>query len=47
MFSLDRMIEGYEALYARARAGVDADWPDVRFPRIELDVAEPALRAAE
>ena len=47
MFSIDRMIDGYEALYARAIAGAGADWPAADFPGIELDVAPMQRLAAE
>ena len=47
MFTIDRMVDAYEALYREARENVEADWPDVSFPKIELDVAPPMLRAAE
>ena len=47
MFTLDRMIECYEALYAKACRGLEADWPPADFPRLELDVAPPLRRAAE
>ncbi|MCJ8141242.1 glycosyltransferase [Falsirhodobacter halotolerans] len=35
-FTLDRMIDRYEALYAAAIAARDAPAPSVRFPEIEL-----------
>ncbi len=38
LFSLDRMIDGCEALYAEAAAARDADWPEIRFSRRELDL---------
>ena len=47
MFTIDRMVDAYEALYREAIANAGAEWPDVDFPSIELDVAEPVLRAAE
>ena len=47
LYAMDRMVDRYEELYARVRAGLDADRPDVDFPAIELDVAAPLLRAAE
>ena len=36
LFSLNRMLSRYETLYAQAAAGVDAPYPPVTFPPIEL-----------
>ena len=41
-FAIDRMIDGYEALYGEVRAARHDPFPDVAFPPIELRVA-PAL----
>lgn len=40
MFTRDRMIDRYEALYGRARAGLDAPDDPVTFPEIELPTLE-------
>ncbi|UWQ21319.1 glycosyltransferase [Jannaschia sp. W003] len=41
-YSLDRMVDRYEALYAECIAGLEREAPEVDFPRIELNVA-PAV----
>lgn len=41
-FTLERMVAGYEDLYARARAGRGAPMPDIAFTGIELPPREPA-----
>ena len=38
-FSRDRMLDGYEALYARAVSGRDSKTPAITFPAIELPTA--------
>jgi glycosyltransferase involved in cell wall biosynthesis len=47
MFAVERMVDRYEALYDRARAGLSESAPEVRFPPIELTLAPPAGLAAE
>ena len=47
LYGLDRMVDRYEDLYDRVIANRDARMPDVDFPVIELDVADPLLQAAE
>ncbi|MDX5349783.1 MAG: glycosyltransferase [Paracoccaceae bacterium] len=41
-FSLERMVDAYEALYTLARRSVAAEAAPVRFPRIELPASLPA-----
>jgi glycosyltransferase involved in cell wall biosynthesis len=47
MFSVARMVDAYEALYDRARRGLEQTAPDVDFPPIELTIAPPPRIAAE
>jgi glycosyltransferase involved in cell wall biosynthesis len=46
-FTIERMLDGYERIYAQAMAGRDAPAPPARFPAIELRVAGPQAIAAE
>ncbi len=45
-FTLDRMVDAAEALYARVRAARPTGGCHRRFPPIELDIAAPAERIA-
>ncbi|MEM7488960.1 MAG: glycosyltransferase [Pseudomonadota bacterium] len=47
MFTIDRMVDAYEALYAEARAGLGRTAPPVDFPLIELAVEDGRPIAAE
>ena len=45
-YSITRMVDGYEAVYERAVAGLGSEAADVEFPEWELRVGAPPARAS-
>jgi glycosyltransferase involved in cell wall biosynthesis len=47
LFTLSRMVDAYEALYDKARAGLSSDTPHKTFPPVELRISDRRPLAAE